>query len=307
MPVPSLAARWSALAPSTRGLAWFVADQSFLVSTFVLVKLLGAHHSVFQIVFMRLAVGLVVLAPKAVAMGPAVLRSRWWKGHVWRNVCATVGLTCSFVALTRLPLADATVISFTGPMVMTVLAVVLLGEKVRWRRWSAVIVGFSGVLLVVQPSAGTPLDAVGIAFFGTVVTCLGVAQAKTLLRHEPAMKVTLWYTAMSLILATPMGVLSWQWPTPVEWLLFLGIGLLSTGGHYCFLRAYAEADAGYLAGFGYVRLLFAIAIGYAVFDEVPTWWTLAGAAVILTSAVYIGWREAQLHRTAGPSRGGAPR
>ncbi|BBK44610.1 multidrug transporter [Allostella vacuolata] len=307
MPFPALAARWSGLAPTSRGLAWFLLDQVLLVSTFVLIKWLGAHYSVFQIVFLRLAVGLVVLAPKIAALGPAGLRTRRFGEHMWRNVCSIVGMTCSYLALTRLPLAEATIVSFTGPMIMTVLAVLLLGEKVRWRRWSAVLVGFSGVLLIAQPGAGTPLDALAIALFGTFVTCLSVATAKNLLRHEPAMQVTIWYTMLSLLLAAPLGIWSWQWPTAAEWPLFVGIGLLATAGHYCFLRAYAEAEAGYLAGFGYVRLLFAIAIGYFVFGEVPTQWALAGAAVILSSAVYIGWREAQLHRKAGPSRGGAPR
>ena len=307
MPFPALAARWSASPPTTRGLAWFLLDQIFLVSTFVLVKWLGAHHSVFQIVFLRLVVGLVVLMPTIVQLGPARLRTKRIGGHVWRNVCAIVGMCCSYLALTRLALADATIISFTGPMIMTVLAVLLLGEKVGWRRWSAVLIGFSGVLLIAQPSAGTPPDALAIALFGTFVTCLSVATAKNLLRHEPAIQVTIWYTMLSLVLAAPLGIWDWKWPTGGEWLLFVGIGLLATAGHYCFLRAYAEADAGYLAGFGYVRLLFAIAVGYFVFAEVPTNWTLAGAGVILTSAVYIGWREAQLHRKAGPSRGGAPR
>jgi len=308
MILPALGARWSALQPASRGLCWFLADQTFLVSTFVLIKWLGAHHSIFQIVFLRLAIGLVVLLPKIVGLGPVGLRTRRFGGHMLRNVLSTVGMCCSYLALTRLPLADATLVSFTGPLIMTVLAVVLLGEKVRWRRWSAVGVGFSGVVLIAQPGAGTPLDALGIALFGTFVTCLSVATAKNLLRHEPAMQVTIWYTMLSLVLAAPLGIWFWQWPTAADWPLFVGVGLLATAGHYCFLRAYAEAEAGYLAGFGYVRLLFAIAVGYFVFDEVPTEWTLAGAAVILSSAVYIGWREAQVGRkAAGPSRGGAPR
>lgn len=305
MPFPILAARWSALAPDTRGLAWLLGDQMISVTIFVLVKLLGADHSVLQIVFVRLLVGLVILSPAMVRIGPARLWSPRWRGHLWRNVCATVGLVCSYLALTRLPLADATIISFTGPMVMTVLAVLLLGEKVRWRRWSAVLIGFSGVLFIVQPSSGTPLDAVAISFFGTVVMCLGAATAKTLLRHEPPVQVTILYTLMALVMIGPLGVWAWQWPTTAEWPIFLGIGVLSTGGQYCFLRAYAEADAGYLAGFGYLRLLLAIGVGYLVFAEVPTTETLIGAAVILTSALYIGLREAQLRRAATRSRGGS--
>lgn len=307
MTLPALAARWSALQPATRGLCWFVADQIFLVSTFVLIKWLGAHYAVFQIVFLRLAVGLVVLLPTIVRLGPVALRTRQFGGHMVRNVCSTVGMCCSYLALTRLPLADATLVSFTGPLIMTVLAVLLLGEKVRWRRWSAVGVGFSGVVLIAQPSAGTPLDALAIALFGTFITCLSVATAKNLLKHEPAMQVTIWYTVLSLVLAAPLGIWFWEWPAAADWPLFVGIGLLATAGHYCFLRAYAEAEAGYLAGFGYLRLIFAIAIGYFLFGEVPTGWTLAGAAIILSSAVYIGWREAQVGRRAGPSRGGTPR
>ncbi|MCC7275840.1 MAG: DMT family transporter [Alphaproteobacteria bacterium] len=305
MPFPLLAARWSALAPDTRGLAWLLGDQTITVTIYVLVKLLGSHHSVLQIVFVRLIVGMMLLSPTMVRMGPARLWSPRWRGHLWRNVCSTLGLVCSYLALTRLPLADATVISFTGPMVMTVLAVLLLGEKVRWRRWSAVLLGFSGVLFIVQPSSGTPLDAVAIALFGTVVTCLGMATAKTLLRHERPVQVTVLYTVMALAMIAPLGIWAWQWPTAAEWPLFLAIGVLSTGGQYCFLRAYAEADAGYLAGFGYLRLLLAIAVGYLVFAEVPTKATLIGAAVILTSALYIGLREAQLRRAAARGRGGA--
>jgi drug/metabolite transporter (DMT)-like permease len=123
-----------------------------------------------------------------------------------------------------------------------------------------------------------------------------VATAKNLLRHEPAIQVSILFTIISLVLSIPLGLWFWKWPEPADWPLFLVIGALATGGNYAFLRAYAEADAGFLAGFSYLRLIMAIALGYLFFAEVPGPWTLVGAAVILTSAVYIGWREAYLAR-----------
>jgi len=312
MTVAALRARWDALNPSSRGLAWYMTDQMAVVVIFVLIKMVGATYPVFQVVTIRLAMGLVLLLPVILTLRVSGLRTRRVREHLWRNLCSTVGITCSYYALTQLPLADATVLGFVGPMAMTVVAAVVLKEKVGWRRGTAVLVGFAGVLLIVQPSAGIPTDAIAISIFGTVVTCLGVATAKRLLEHESAAQVTVWYTVMSFVMSLPAAIATWTEPRLADWPLFLAIGVLSTLGHYCFLRAYREADAGFLAGFGYLRLLLAIVLGYLVFTEVPGPWTLAGAAVILSAALYIGLREAQLRRRAagafpGPSRGGAPR
>jgi drug/metabolite transporter (DMT)-like permease len=172
----------------------------------------------------------------------------------------------------------------------------VLHEVVRARRWTATIVGFIGVLIIVRPDvAGTVPGAfglgAGLAILSALTSAVLTIIVKNLARTEPSDAIV---TYMVLLL-TPMSLVPaafvWQWPTADQWPWLVAMGMLGSFGHMCYMRAFAIADASAVMPYDYTRLLFAAAIGYLAFAEVPDLWTWVGAGVIALSAIYIAHRE----------------
>jgi drug/metabolite transporter (DMT)-like permease len=201
---------------------------------------------------------------------------------------------CSYYALARIELTDFTALSFTKPLFATVLAVIILHEVVRWRRWSATIIGFVGVLIMMRPGTGTFHPA---GFFA-LGEAFSIAFLVTLVKRLPARETTLgmlfYFGAIATVLSLPAAIYVWRWPTPEEWWLLLIIGALGAAAQSFWIRAFRCGDASLVAAFDYLRLPLAAGGGMIWFAEVPSIWTLVGAVVIVTSTVYIARREASL-------------
>ena len=253
----------------------------------------------FEVAFFRNLFGLVFLLPWLWRAGLGGLRAgrRWLYG--WRAFVSLLSMLLSFTALALLPFAQAIALSFTTPLFSTIGAALLLGETVRARRWSATIVGFLGVLIMVRPGVtGWSLGA-GLAILAAAISAVAQLIVKKLTRTETpgaiASYMVLLLVPMSLITTLPV----WSWPSwsVLAWLVV--VGGLGSMGHLCYVRAFAMADASAIMPYDYVRLLFAALIGWIFFAEVPDQWTLIGALVIAGSAIYIAHREA-VHRHATP-------
>jgi drug/metabolite transporter (DMT)-like permease len=205
-----------------------------------------------------------------------------------------VAMFCSYYALARIDLADFMALSFTRPLFATVLAVIILHEVVRWRRWSATALGFIGVLIIVRPGTGT-FDSAGFFALGEAFS---IAFLVTLVKRLPARETTIgmmfWFGAFASLMALPTALWSWRWPTPEEWLLLLIIGALGALAQSFWIRAFRCGDASLVAAFDYLRLPLGAFVGLVWFAEVPTVWTLVGAIVIVGSTIYIARREAAL-------------
>jgi drug/metabolite transporter (DMT)-like permease len=238
----------------------------------------------------------VALVLTAQATGsPFRLGTKFWKMHLLRGVLVLATTFTFFAGLKYLPLADCIVIAFAAPIFVTALSGPLLGEKVGWRRWSAVAVGFAGVIVAVRPDG-----SIGI---GTLlIMASAVAYALTLLTLRPLsgkehMHNILFYsTAFSLVIAIVPAILEWKPISPIAWALILVQGLASACGQLTMVKAFRLGEASMLAPLEFTALIWAAACGLAFWDEFPTLEVLAGAALIIGANIYIAHREARLAR-----------
>jgi drug/metabolite transporter (DMT)-like permease len=258
-----------------------------------LVKTIGARLPVLEILMVRQAVILVATLPVIVRHFPQALITRKPWHHAARVCCALVAMFGGFTAVVHLPLADATALGFAKSFFITIFAIVFLKEIVGIRRWSAIIVGFAGVLIMLKP------DADGINIYG--VMAVGAAAAgggvmiliRYLSRFDKPITILTYQTVFVGLLATPFALYQWVWPTPREALVLLAIGLVSMIGQMCNIRAFGAGEATAIAALDYTRLLWAAIIGFIVFSETPTATTMIGAGIIISASIYTVWREAK--------------
>ncbi len=296
-PLPStLATRWTALPANVRGALWILAASILFSTMAALVKTLGARLDSFQIAFFRCAFGLAVILPFMVRAGPSVFRTDRLPLHVFRALTGVTAMFCGFYALTHLPLADATAISFAKPLFMIVLAVFFLRETVRWRRWTATAVGFVGVLIMIRPGEAGLDPALLAALFGTLCVAVVVVLIKRLSTTEAPLTILFTFGVVSTLVSAIPAALVWRMPTAEELILLVLVGALGAAGQSCGIRGFRVGEATAVVPFDYSRLLFAGAFGYMLFGDIPTVHTVIGAGLIVASTLYIALREAKLGR-----------
>jgi drug/metabolite transporter (DMT)-like permease len=291
-----LRARWLLLSGNSRGALWMIASGVGFSVMAVGIKLLGHRLENFQIGFFRVVIGFVAILPFVAGGGLTRLRTRHHGVHFVRAVFGLLAMYCSYYAIARMPLADYTGLSFTKPLFATLLAIAILGETVRWRRWTATLVGFFGVLVMVRPGVGTFHPAALAALTDSFSVAFLVTLVKRLPATETPLTMLFYFGLFATVMSIGPAIYSWQWPTVLEWLLLIGVGVLGALSQMFWIRAFRAGEASAVAPFDYLRLPIAATIGFVGFSELPTIWTFIGAAVIVASTLYIAHREAQLRK-----------
>lgn len=253
------------------------------------IKLLDGSLGWEQIVFLRSLILAAFLAP-IVILRKSIATSRPLL-HASRGVVGIAAMSCMVYALLEAPLADVTAISFSRALFVVILAIVILRETVGWRRWSAVVIGFIGVVLMLRPGEDgvsvALLFAVGGAFLGAWVVMI----LKALSTTESAETIVFWFGISGVVLmAVPAG-LNWQWPTAWEWLLLFALSAAGSLAQYFLVRGWALGEASALAPVAYAQLVWATILGVVLFSELPDEWTIGGASIIVFSTLYIAIRE----------------
>lgn len=193
--------------------------------------------------------------------------------------------------LMYLPLADCTVISFISPLLVTILSVVLLGEKFGFHRWGSVIIGLFGVIFVIRPGMSIANWAVIFPLLSSLFYATILIITRILGQRENAL-TTLFYTSIGgLILSSVMVLFSWKSPSPIQWLFLMWLGLFGALGHFFMIKAFEKAAASLLAPFNYTSLIWATILGFFLFGDLPDTWTIFGAAIIISSGLYLARRE----------------
>jgi drug/metabolite transporter (DMT)-like permease len=264
----------------------------------VAIRLASSELHPFQIAFFRNAFGLLFALPILYAHGFAILRTNKLGLYVTRCAIGILSMLCGFWALVNLPLAQAVALSYSTPLFVTIFAVLILNEVVRARRWTAVALGFVGVLVIVQPGTEGFSLASLVAVAAAVLSALVSISIKFLSRTEPPDAIVLYTTMiwvpMSLLPALPY----WQWPGPLGWLWVALAGACGTFAHQLWTRALKRADASVVSPIGFVQLPVVAVLGWLVFDEVVGIATALGSALIFAATFYIARREAQIARRA---------
>jgi drug/metabolite transporter (DMT)-like permease len=275
-----------------------------LMST--LIRAAGAKFPVGEIVFFRSAFALLPVVAIYAARGhllAAISTARPF-GHLGRGVMGIISMFLNFAALARLPLMDATAISFAAPLITVVLAALLLSEHVRAYRWTAVTLGFAGVLVMLWPYldvgglfyAGSPAHTVGAicAMFACFTNAGTVIQTRRLTDSETTSAIVFYFSVICALAGLVTLPLGWVMPSWIELLGLMMIGVLGGLSHLLLTESYRYAPASVVAPFDYTAMIWAFLFGFAVFGELPSAFVFVGAAIVVASGLFIIWRERRL-------------
>lgn len=277
---------------SLHGIGLMVLGSAALTVSDAIVKHLGGHLPFGEILALR---GLLTLLPLAAVMawrgGGAAFRVVDLRGQVLRAVMTVATIGGFLYSLTMLPLADATAILYAGPLFATVFAVLLLGESVGWRRAVAVGIGFVGVLVMLRPGARVFDWPLLLPLGGAVGLGLLDVLTRHLTRTDSAFTMFFYGSLAMALFGAAALPFAWATPAPLDLLLLVLNGLLAGGGVFLTIGAFRLAGTSVVSPFRYSGLVWAVPIGYAIWHELPDAATLAGAALVVGSGVYIWHRE----------------
>jgi drug/metabolite transporter (DMT)-like permease len=271
-----------------------------------LVRHLGDVAPVGQMVFFRSAfaiVPVVVIYAIRGELRSAVYTGRPF-GQLGRGLLSVAGMFSNFSALIRLPLADATAISFASPLITVALAAIVLKERVRIYRWSAVLVGFAGVIVMLVPrfdmsnyaAVGAATAAAGSLFAIISAFCNAgtVIQTRRLTQSETTSSIVFYFSVVCAIAGALTLPFAWHSPTGSELTALIALGVLGGLAHIFLTESYRHATASVVAPFDYSSMLWALLLGYWVFGELPSVLVYIGGAIVAGAGLFVIWRERQL-------------
>jgi drug/metabolite transporter (DMT)-like permease len=268
------------------------------------IKAVAARYPTGQIVFCR---SFFALIPLIIWLAwrsefPSALKTRNLRGHLKRGVIGSTGMFLGFAALGFLPLPDAVALGYAGPLIVVVLAVVILKERVRIYRWTAVTIGFLGVLLMLAPYlgggslgfSGGPAIGAALALGGAFCSAFASIEVRLLTSTERTGAIVFYFMVMTALLGLSTSVLGWNMPNWQDAALLFTIGILGGFGQILIVQAYRYGDASLIAPFEYSTMLWAVAIGWFMFGDWPAMSVFIGSAIVIASGIYVILREQQL-------------
>ncbi|SNS30082.1 MULTISPECIES: DMT family transporter [unclassified Azospirillum] len=279
------------------GIAWFqVAILCFAVMD-AAIKYLTADFGTWQIMFFRGFFSLIPIAMlTARSGGLGTLRTSHLLSHVGRALIGIAAAFCFFYAYSIMPLADAYAIAFAGPLFMTALSVPVLKEKVGWRRWLAVLVGFAGVIVMLRPGQGMLTLTALVPLAAAAFYALTMLYVRVLARTESNAAITFYFVTTMSIMATIAMIPEWRTPQGWQWLLLIMVGVIGGVAQIAFTQAFRLTSPSLLAPFEYTAMIWAVLFGYLLFGDIPDKAIWIGGAIVVAAGLYIIHRETVLHR-----------
>ncbi|MBV7409354.1 DMT family transporter [Maritimibacter sp. DP1N21-5] len=268
-----------------------------------LIKATGEAVPVGEVVFFRSFFAVPIMIGYLAYVGQLRdgIRTARPLGHLWRGMIGTTAMGLMFLSLTLLPLPEVTALQYATPIFIVILAAVMLGERIRLFRMTAVTMGLVGVVIVLWPrlgdvgtgANGEALGA-GLMMGSALAAALAQVQVRSLVATERPATVALYFSLSSTLISLATLPFGWVWPAPWVVALLVTCGLIGGVGQLCLSASYRFAPASTIAPFDYASIFFATAIGVVFFGEVPTAHTIVGAAIVIAAGILIIWRERQL-------------
>lgn len=280
----------------TAGIIWMCLATLISSISGGLVRELGGEIPIFELVFFRNLIAVAVLIPIVMRQGVGLPDRSQFTVFGFRIFFAFTAMVLLFYALARMPIADVYALQYTIPLFTILLAVVVLNQKADVHSWAACFVGFLGTLIVMRPGIIEITLAALAALTAAFLTAGSNTTIKLLAKKNSAEAITMWTNFGMLPLALIPTIFVWVTPTVEQWPLVIGVGVISSIGGYCFTRAVSAADARIVQPFQFSRMIFATAIGWIMFSELPDVWTWIGAAVIFGASYYIVYREGKARK-----------
>lgn len=287
------------------GAAWMSVSAASATVMLVAVRMLTDQSSPEMLAFLRTALGLWIVVWFWADGRLFRFRFKRLDLHVARGAAAGFALTLAFIGTEALPLATITILLFLAPVFATALSGPVLGERVGWRRWLAVGAGFVGAAIIVRPGLEPVGWGVAAGLSAALLFSLTLLLTKPIGRDHSADAILVSSTVVSALVTAPFAIATWSPPSGVAaWAWVAALVMASSLRMYADIKAYSAGEAGFIAPFAYLRLVFAAALGWALFAETIDGWTLLGAAVIFGATFAIAVRERRLLGEARSARGG---
>jgi drug/metabolite transporter (DMT)-like permease len=282
-----------------RGLAiaWMLATMGCFIGLDTLMKLGLERYSLVQVTWGRFFFATIFAGLYCGRALPHLMKSRAPLQQTLRSFFLMITTALFNGGIMFVPLVTATTIMFLTPVFTTMLAVLVLGEHVGFRRWTGIAVGFLGALIVIQPwtALTTGINVGASLLFAAAISNASYQIATRKVRQDDPRTSLLFTAAVGAIVATLVLPWYWTWPDAQGWFLLAGSGFMGALGHFCIIAAFGNAPASVVAPFSYSSLLWASALGFLVWGDVPQLQVLVGAAFIMSSGLYIFFRERQIN------------
>ena len=260
------------------------------------VRYLSAELHPLQIVFFRNLFGMMMFLPLIARSGFSFMATQRLPMHFLRAVLNVMAMAAFFMALSLTPLAQVNALAFSAPLFTAVLSVVLLGERIRARRWTAIVMGFAGALVIIRPGfaeidLGSLLTLVSAFIWGLTMIVI-----RSLGRTESSLTTTGYMITFLSVLSLVPALYVWQWPAWQAWVILLLIGLTGTVAQVLLAESLKTAETTAVLPFDFLKIVWASALGFLLFAEIPTLYTILGAAIIFASSFYVAYRERQIDK-----------
>ncbi|PKP69950.1 MAG: EamA/RhaT family transporter [Alphaproteobacteria bacterium HGW-Alphaproteobacteria-4] len=283
------------MAPQTKGIALLLLALMMFALMDAAAKTLGARYHTGQVVWARFAVNAVVLALIFRTRLPRLIKSRQPGMQFWRALTQILTVTLFFLSIRYIGLAEAAALTDVNPVLITLGAALFLGERLGPRRLAGIAVAFCGAMIILRPGAGVMHPAALLALAAAFTYSAGALLTRAL-RGDSVATSMLWSALVGTAICSLALPFLWQPIAAADLWLFIGMGLLGTAAQGLLIRAFSIAEAGALAPFGYMGLVFSSLWGFLFFGQLPDRWTVLGAVVIVAAGLYVWQREAQLAR-----------
>ena len=288
---------FSKLNPQKKALIYMFLAMFFFTGMSIFIRKSSEQLHIMEVIFLRNLLACIIIVPILSSSGLHNFKMKEPKLFFFRAIVGSIGMIAGFIAFTLIPLAQATAISFTTPIFVTIGAALVLGEVIKLRRIIAIIIGFLGMLIIVQPGSGALSVGVSLAFISAVAHSGNGLLVKKMTAKESANAIVAWMVILIVPITIVPAILVWEWPGPETWIYLWLLAIFGTLGHLCFTRAFALAEITSLQPLEFIKLPMTALVAWLIFSEVPGYWTWIGGIVIFSSTIYITQREAKLNKS----------
>lgn len=280
-----------------KGIMWMLITGLLFVCVTGIVRHIGSDMNPLQSSFLRYVFGLVFLLPLFLRGSISLPAPRMLGRHAIRGFLHGIGVMLWFFAMSRIPIADVTALGFTAPIFITIGAALFLGERLRLRRITAVVVSFIGALIILRPGFAIVDPGAWAQLIAAPLFAASMLMAKSMTRGENSAAIVAYLSIFVTLTLLPGAIAVWRTPTFEELGWLIALASIATMGHLTMTQAYKSTDITVTQPVTFLQLVWAVLLGFYMFDEAPDVWTISGGLIIIAGASYIVHREAQLRRS----------
>ena len=259
----------------------------------IFIRKASENLHILEVVFFRNLLAFIVMLPLLTSTGLDAIKMNNTKLFFMRGFFGAIGMLAGFTCLTLIPLAQATAISFSKPIFITIGATIFLGEIIKARRIAAIIIGIIGMLIIVQPGVNSLSFGIMLAIIAALAHSINALIVKKLTLTDSPQAIVMWMVIILIPITFIPAVTVWQWPSFETWLYLWGIAIVGTLAHFSWTKSYTMAEITSLESIEFIKLPIMALFGWMIFSEIPGTWTWIGGSIIFISTIYISRREAK--------------